>query len=62
MRDIEQQRLALECLKLSVSHDVDPSKVVQCAGKFYAFVTGSDADDAKRKLTVVHNFIIGEAV
>ena len=46
MRDIEEQRLALECLKLA-------GGCIRHAEGMLAFVTGRDADDAKAKLEAV---------
>ena len=44
MRDIEQQRIALECLKLAYAEHLPDSVVVERAEAFFAFVTGSDAE------------------
>lgn len=42
MRDIEQQRIALECLKLAQDGSGDAGSIVTRAEAFYAFVTGED--------------------
>lgn len=53
MRDPEDQRIALECLRLAHdSHDT-AAEVVARAGALYGFVTGSDLDVAKKKLAAV---------
>lgn len=58
MRDEQQQRIALECLKLAVTNaDVMHLDPLENAARFYAFVTGEDADDAKAKLAAVREAI-----
>lgn len=47
MRDIEQQRIALECLKLAQDGSGDAGGIVTRAEAFYAFVTGSENANAK---------------
>jgi len=51
MRTPEEQRLALDCLALALYNGRDLAE----AARYYAFVTGEDADDAKRKLSAVQN-------
>lgn len=46
MRDLDEQRIALECLVLAHGDIAD-------AMAFLAFVTGTDEDDAKAKLDAV---------
>lgn len=54
MRSTEDQQTALECLKLALAHgDRLPGSVIENAGVAFAFVTGCDADYAKRKLDAV---------
>jgi len=51
MRDTREQELALECLKLAISCGVpaEPDRTtIDRASAFYAFVTGTDTDDARR--------------
>lgn len=50
MRAIEEQRLALDCLQLAHGD-------VALAERYYAFVTGKDVDDAKRKLDAVQKAV-----
>jgi len=57
MRDPEEQRVALECLALANNPGIPAEVVVQRAAAFYAFVTGTDVDDAKRKLDAVREVI-----
>lgn len=48
MRDPEQQRLALECLKLAFEPNCfRTEEAIEAARKFYAFVSGADADAAQ---------------
>ena len=55
MRDDDQQRFALECLKLATT--VNPIFAVDIAREYYAFVTGTDLDDAKAKLSAVQKLV-----
>lgn len=52
MRDIEEQRIALECLKLAEGD-------LGLADAFIAFVTGEEQDDAKSKLNAVREVVSG---
>lgn len=51
MRDIEEQRVALECLKIAQGN-------VGLARDMLAFVTGREQDDAKRKRDAVREVIM----
>lgn len=53
MRSIEDQRVALDCAALALQHGRDLADAAQ----IYAFVTGKDEDDAKRKLDAVSEVI-----
>lgn len=57
MRSIEQQTVALECLRLACSREFGTLYGIDAAEKFYAFVTGQEQDDAKRKLDAVRDAI-----
>lgn len=41
MRDIEGQRIALECLKLANNPDLSPAEIVEAAGRYHQFVVGA---------------------
>lgn len=54
MRDTSDRVLALECLRLALGHhDRLNGEPIDNAAKLFAFVTGSDVDDAKAKLDAV---------
>ena len=55
MRNEPDRALALECLRLASAYACcsDPEPIIDAAGKYFVFVTGSDTDDAKRKLDAV---------
>lgn len=53
MRSIEEQRVALDCAALAFQHGRDLGE----AAKIYAFVTGEEVDDAKRKLDAVREAV-----
>lgn len=53
MRSENDQRTALECLKLAHNPEAPVERVVQRATAFYTFVTGKELDDAKRKIDAV---------
>lgn len=57
MRSIEEQNVALECLKLAHNPEARVEDVVQRAATFYAFVAGQDVDDARRKLDAVRDAV-----
>lgn len=57
MRSIEEQNIALECLKLADNPDASHTRVTERATAFYAFVTGEDVDDATRKLDAVRGVV-----
>ena len=57
MRSDNEQRTALECLKLAHNPEAPAEVVVQRAAAFYTFVTGTDVDDAKRKLDAVREAV-----
>lgn len=56
MRSPEQQAIALECARLACSREFNLS-VGEVAEWLYAFVTGQEQDDAKRKLDAVRDAI-----
>lgn len=57
MRNPEEQRVAFDCLQLAAGSGFSgvpaPDAVVERAAAYLAFVTGSEEDDAKRKLDAV---------
>jgi len=57
MRSIEEQRVALDCLKLADNPHARAEVVTERAAAFFAFVTGRDVDDAKRKLDAVREAV-----
>lgn len=57
MRSIEEQRVAFDCLKLADNQHARAEVVTERAAAFFAFVTGQDVDDAKRKLDAVREVI-----
>ena len=57
MRSIEDQRIALDCAALALQHGRDLAD----AERIYAFVTGQDVDDAKRKLDAVREVVTPSA-
>jgi len=52
MRSPEQQEIALRCVGLANGN-------VEQAQRIYAFVTGQEQDDAKRKLNAVREVVSG---
>lgn len=58
MRNYEDRQLALDCLRLAhCGLDLSPRDTVGRAEAYFAFVTGADADDAKRKLEAVREVV-----
>ena len=55
MRTPERQAVALECLKLAA--ETNATYAVDIARGYYAFVTGTDLDDAKEKLSAVQKLV-----
>ena len=60
MRNEHDQAMAVECLKLAVGtlpQTCDGGYAIEVAGIMLAFVTGTDADDAKHKLDAVRKAV-----
>jgi hypothetical protein len=60
MRSPEEQRVALDCLALAQGtsqHLEHPSEIINRAQAYFAFVTGTAADDAKAKLDAVRQVV-----
>jgi hypothetical protein len=59
MRTPEEQRIALECLKLALDHvyRIGAVDFLDTADKLLAFVTGTDVDAAWGKLRAVREAI-----
>lgn len=53
MRDIEEQQIALDCLRLAHKPHASASTNVDRAAAYLAFVTGQDEDGARAKLDAV---------
>jgi|GEM_PF-6970752 len=58
MRNDPERELALECLRLAVGHVAPFSgDAIPVAAEYFAFVTGTDTDDAKAKLEAVRKAV-----
>lgn len=59
MRELDQQQMALECLRLAISgvRASTTTEIVASASQFLAFVTGESRDEAESTLLRVERAI-----